>query len=825
MKRIITIFISLIISVCGVSAKNWQDYVLTPESREIYPSSVHSVTGNVSHAENILLPDGQSAVLSYDGNNNPVIILDMGKDVGGYPVFNVVAKTGCPKIRVSYAEWLDFLSPEGDFTRGECTYLEPVELPVLPGNPYRFEEYNIISTGTVIAPLIQGAERWVRISLESKDTSVNIDWFRIDYTYDMSQYQGHFLSSDELLNRLWYASAYTNQLNCIENADAWTIRLGWLVPRKLEGSNDVGLTKRGEDWKDYIFDFDFKIVKNSIGWVFRAKDENNGYAWKITTKNKLIKFKRIDGSYKLLGTVNLPEKIISGSQHHIRTLLSGNNIETYLDSQLIDKTPDATFSKGKIGFCQNKGELVLIDNVNIKDTAKNALLTDDFSNDLEQWDFMRTPSYIVDSPKRDRLIWVGDMFLQNLNNYYSFNNVKYIRDSLTQLASHQNAEGFVYPTVDPSVKSRKTPLPEGDYGYYASDEYSAWFIIVLADYYLFTGDMDFIKNHYSTVKKDIEYLSKFVGKDGLFCQREKTARNYFCQSPTGKITYMNCVYYNALISASSIASSLGFTDDARIHKDISDRLKTSINTYLFNEAKGYYSYAAFDNTMGSDGNALALVTGLPTPGQADSIILQYGTGSGHGLIESFAIEGRFMYNHDSLALQRIKSTDYAVNWVDGLNDKRGTMSTTWEAMSYPPGTGWGSLSHGNTGLAHVLSGYILGIRPTSAGFKNYDAVPHICDLKWAEGEVPVPGGKITFSWSIGDNGFKEELKSPEGCTGRIGVPKLFANYKVLVNNKLVLDADGFHQASDISGAEEDSNYIYLINVKPGTYSINVSSLP
>ena len=54
-----------------------------------------------------------------------------------------------------------------------------------------------------------------------------------------------------------------------------------------------------------------------------------------------------------------------------------------------------------------------------------------------------------------------------------------------------------------------------------------------------------------------------------------------------------------------------------------------------------------------------------------------------------------------------------------------------------------SLCHGwSSGPTSWLTERVLGIRPTSGGFKTADIAPDLGDLSWAEGDVPTPRGLI-----------------------------------------------------------------------------------
>ena len=66
--------------------------------------------------------------------------------------------------------------------------------------------------------------------------------------------------------------------------------------------------------------------------------------------------------------------------------------------------------------------------------------------------------------------------------------------------------------------------------------------------------------------------------------------------------------------------------------------------------------------------------------------------------------------------------------------------TDWELVGADGSPGFGastSLAHGwATGATAALSSYVLGVQPTTAGFRTWSVQPHPGTLSWVEGDVP-----------------------------------------------------------------------------------------
>jgi hypothetical protein len=69
------------------------------------PTSVVSTSGNVQNAEALVADhQGYATLTMVQGGAAPMIILDYGRDVGGLPVFDVIAVTGTPKLQAIYSD-------------------------------------------------------------------------------------------------------------------------------------------------------------------------------------------------------------------------------------------------------------------------------------------------------------------------------------------------------------------------------------------------------------------------------------------------------------------------------------------------------------------------------------------------------------------------------------------------------------------------------------------------------------------------------------------------------------------------------------------------
>jgi alpha-L-rhamnosidase len=759
--------------------------VLTPSSDRVAPVTVVRTEGRVDAADALLLEDGKSCRLTFEkGGKKPVAVLDFGKQsVGGYAVFTVTAKTGQPVVRLAYACHPDGLSETGCFTREtSARYLGPAfDLPVLPGNVNRHECYTVPRTGRFIAPLIQGQARYVRVQLDTEATSVDIDSVVMvnSQVYDRSSQDGAFLCSDERLNRLWAISTWTLQIASFPNHDAWKTVDGWLLPRKLEQADDLGLSVTGEAWGDVTIETCFELRSNphhvsAAGVAFRAKDTRNAYLAQVSLDGAFQLLRRVDGKDAVLSEKRLVAPLTDGQQVTLEITARGPALITRLDGVVIDETTDPTFAAGRVGFYTPKETWPLYDHIRVTDSKGQVLLADDFSGALSKWQFARTLSFVADGAKRDRLVWSGDLYWAERTVFYSFAKPTYLRDSLKMLAFNQTPEGYVHASPYPE---RSVPPPSGDYGPFPSDEFAAWLVPVAWDYLLYTDDVETLRGIYASITRLLGYLQSHIGEKGLFVQRAETSK-HAGDLKSGDVrarTYMNVLLWGVFADAARIATRLDRTEESAAYQRQSDALKRAIFECLWDEPNGCFREALETPGFGPEANALALSMGLVTQEQALRIAPQFKK-IGHGKFQSLASRGKFEYGFSQSALQAL----FDHNWTKLLDVGWKGAATTTECMGMMT-RGWGDESHPDTAIAAHFSAYILGVRPTEPGFRRFTVQPQpVKEVTWAKGVVPTPHGPIVAGWEVSGNTLKLSLTVPQGTRADAVLPK---SARLLVNGK------------------------------------------
>jgi hypothetical protein len=276
---------------------------------------VVSTAGHVTNARALAGGQGVST-LRYDaGGPAPVIVLDYGRDVGGYPSFQVGTVTGSPTLHASYSEALRYLDLDGDNNgEGPCCG-NPA------GDPHRYDDYQVTANQQVVNPAVQGGERYQYLTLTTPGT---VELRRASivfgaYRAEPSAYQGWFLSSDRLLNRIWYSGAYTTQLN--------------MVPAGVDQAPGPGVVVDGGKRDRAIWSGDLVVQLPTI-WTSLG---TNGSGYVRASLERIATFADPSGALPGLVMVPVPVGLVFSSSYSMRT------VEAIVDYYRL--TGDETFAR------------------------------------------------------------------------------------------------------------------------------------------------------------------------------------------------------------------------------------------------------------------------------------------------------------------------------------------------------------------------------------------------------------------------------------------------------------------------------------------------
>ncbi|KAH6713372.1 putative alpha-L-rhamnosidase B [Leptodontidium sp. MPI-SDFR-AT-0119] len=180
----------------------WDSYNYSPASRIVSPVNIFT--------ENFTLLSAYPKPTNLSSN---VLIYDFGKEVGGIVTVSYNA-VGSGQLGLAFSEARNWTGRDSDGSNGRY-------IPRADGALFAPVTTTLNGTYTMPDARMRGGFRYLSI-FTTTDHSINVEITNVTLELsfqptwsNLRAYGGYFHSSDDLLNRIWYAGAYTLQTNAV----------------------------------------------------------------------------------------------------------------------------------------------------------------------------------------------------------------------------------------------------------------------------------------------------------------------------------------------------------------------------------------------------------------------------------------------------------------------------------------------------------------------------------------------------------------------------------------------------------------------------------
>jgi alpha-L-rhamnosidase len=354
--------------------------------------------------------------------------------------------------------------------------------------------------------------------------------------------------------------------------------------------------------------------------------------------------------------------------------------------------------------------------------------------------------YLWDGIKRDRLVWVGDMHPEVMTISAVFGNNEVVPRSLDLIKD-------------------VTPLPAWMNGI---SSYSMWWIRIQRSWFLYQGDIDYLRKQQSYLKGLLELLISKI-KDN----KEDLDGMRFMDWPT----FENKAAVHAGLQAMMVMT---LSDGAELSRILGDE-ETARNC---DAAVAGLRQAVPDAANNKQAASLMALAGLMPAKQANMEVISVGgtqdfsTFYGYYMLQAKALAGNYEGAIENIRtywggmLDMGASTfweDFDTGWmqnaarIDALVPEGKTdIHASYGAFSYKKLRH--SLSHGwASGPTSWLTEHVLGVKVLEPGCKVIRIEPHLGSLAFVEGTFPTPKGIVSIKHTRLDNGkIKTKVKAPRG---------------------------------------------------------------
>jgi hypothetical protein len=179
-----------------------------PASRTVAPVAIQGTSGSVSSPQNVLV--GQSTRVS---GTNSYVVLDFGKEVGGLVTLRFAGASGAgQQVGLAFTESSQYVGEQSDLSSGAAFSGTGTDGAI-------HATVNGAGTYTMPTDKLRGGFRYLTVFLSTSGwvdlNGVSLDFTAVPDMSDPQNYPNYFSSNDDLLNKIWYAGAYTVQLDSI----------------------------------------------------------------------------------------------------------------------------------------------------------------------------------------------------------------------------------------------------------------------------------------------------------------------------------------------------------------------------------------------------------------------------------------------------------------------------------------------------------------------------------------------------------------------------------------------------------------------------------
>ena len=341
--------------------------------------------------------------------------------------------------------------------------------------------------------------------------------------------------------------------------------------------------------------------------------------------------------------------------------------------------------------------------------------------------FLNMQNSLWEGIKRDRLVWMGDMFPEVL--------------AITDIFG---ADSCIEDALQASVE--RTPMPQWFSGI---PTYSVWFIKILCEYYQKTECTEFIKTQLEYVKGVLGLLDNCILMDGTIDYSRSYSDDDFFDWPTKGTKDARAgnryLYIIALEELKRLYQEIGESADP-LCDALLERLRKKKEENL--EAKQVISFGYLSGEIDKKEAAQKLTA---KGAKGFSTFMSYFIFRAIAESESTEKAVEFMKIYYGGMLERGATSfweDFDIDWLDGSGrideiTPEGKLDLHGDFGRFCYKGFRHSLCHGwSCGPVPFLIEKVLGVTVTKAGCKELTIKPNLGNLKWCKGKFPTPYGIV-----------------------------------------------------------------------------------
>ena len=395
----------------------------------------------------------------------------------------------------------------------------------------------------------------------------------------------------------------------------------------------------------------------------------------------------------------------------------------------------------------------------------------------------------MDCPGREQQAWIGDAYLHGLVTMVANGDWRLVRRHLRLAAQSARPDGFLAMAAAGGTSLISFNIPE----------YSAHWVRMLARYVEYSGDVATARSLLPAATTVMESFERHLDVDGLIHHLPGIVFVDWAQTERGEVTgAVDALYGVALLDYAwllehAVGDDLGAAETRIRHASLAAGFEA-----LWDEERGAYVDALHDDgpgrRMSQQTNALAIVGRMApedrwarmldrvtdpehvkrTLSNGDLPSWQHwsyqwwdpaesvGFDAEHHVVEAQPFMTHFLHQALAAADRYDDVLAGCRRWIAQIDRGNTTFEEFWDV---PPGTT--SRCHAWSATpTYDLTTHVLGVRPTTPGYKTATITPRFGSLSRLAGRVPTPRGEIVIDVTR-DGG---SIIVPDGVRATVSFP-------------------------------------------------------
>ena len=359
----------------------------------------------------------------------------------------------------------------------------------------------------------------------------------------------------------------------------------------------------------------------------------------------------------------------------------------------------------------------------------------------------------MDTPYWEQLQYIGDTRIQSLISLYVAGDDRLMRQAIEHFDYSRIPEGLTASRYPSSLTQIIPP-------------FSLIYVAMVHDYFMHRDDPAFVRARLAGVRGILDWYGRHVDSTGMLGPMpywnyvdwtNPWDRGVPPGADNGHSTTISLLYVYALERAAEIEAGSGKREAGSGYRAQAEAVRAAARARAWDSARGLFRDSPETRAYSQQTNVLAILADA-VPASAQPRIMER--------ILADTTLTRASYYFSFYVLEALRKV--------GLGDRYIEQLAPWQAMlklglTSAPENPEPTRSDTHAWSAHPNYGLlatVLGVRPSSPGFRTVRIAPALGPLRRAEGRVPHPLGDIEVKLvREGERGLRAEVTLPRGLSG------------------------------------------------------------